>query len=289
MIPAFGETAERLRRSTVLIEAAGLGHGSGVIWPGSGMVVTNAHVAQTDRATVTLWDGRKYEAPVAKRDSGRDLAALPLAAPALEAAKIGDSRRLRPGEVVIAVGNPLGFQGALTTGVVHSVGPVPGLSRREFVQADVRLAPGNSGGPLADAQGRVIGINTMVLGRPVLRGAGWGSPGGAGIGLAVPAHTVTQFLDGGPRRRMGAAVRPVTVKFRQRTGPGSVILEIAKDSPAEAASLMVGDILVGVNGRLFETHDDLSFALEQAGPSAIQVQFLRGDRRNLREVSLTWH
>jgi serine protease Do len=287
MIPAFGETAERLRRSTVLIEAQGRGHGSGVIWPTGGVVVTNAHVAQTDRATITLWDGRRYEVPVTRRDPGRDLAALPFSAPALEPAAVGDSRRLRAGELVIAVGNPLGFLGALTTGVVHSVGPVPGVSGREFVQADVRLAPGNSGGPLADAQGRVIGINTMVLGQPA-SGGHWSQASGARIGLAVPAHAVERFLAGEPRRRLGVAVRPVSVRFRQRSGPGLVILDVSKDGAAAAGSLIVGDILVGVNGRLFKTPDDLEAALDETAEAALPVQFLRGDRRHVRETSLSW-
>lgn len=180
MIAAFGEIAERLRHSTVHVSQGRAGQGSGVIWDTSGTIVTNAHVVRGPRSEVTLWDNRRYMAETLFRDDRQDLAALRIHAPGLEAAPKGDSSKLSPGEIVIAVGNPLGFSGALTTGVVHAVGPVPGVTKRKFVQATVRLAPGNSGGPLADAQGRVIGINSMV----VL----------GGLGLAVPVNAVRDFL-----------------------------------------------------------------------------------------------
>jgi serine protease Do len=145
----FGEVAELLRRSTVQITVGrgSRGSGSGVIWNPEGLIVTNAHVAQGDRAHVELWDGRGFEAEVTARDACRDLAALRIHAQQLPAASPGDSTALRAGELVVAVGNPLGFIGALTTGVVHAVGPVRGLGRQTWVQAAVRLAPGNSGGP----------------------------------------------------------------------------------------------------------------------------------------------
>lgn len=181
---SFGEIAERLRRSTVEVKTAGeAGGGSGVVWNAKGMIVTNAHVARSKQATIGLWDGRQYPATLTSRDAGRDLATFKIDARDLAPAVQGNSRALRPGEIVIAVGNPLGFTGALTTGVVHALGPVAGVSRRDWVQADVRLAPGNSGGPLADSQGRVVGINTMVVaGR---------------LGLAVPTHDIERFLRAG--------------------------------------------------------------------------------------------
>ncbi len=278
MTPGFGEVAEQLRRSTVQVHVGGErgegGSGSGVLWNSTGLVVTNAHVARGPKATVTLWDGRKFAAEVQARDEARDLAKLQIQSNQLPAAAIGDSSRLRPGELVVAVGNPLGFIGALTTGVIHDVGPVPGLSRRDWVQADVRLAPGNSGGPLADSSGRVIGINSMVL-----------SPQrGGGLGLAVPSNAVREFLArGGDAPRIGVAVRPVTVRFKQRDGPGMVVLEVQPGTPAAAASLMIGDVIVGAHGRLFDTWDDLSWAIEHAA-LRVPLQFLRGDRRTIRET-----
>src|ERR1039457_4538083 len=178
----FGEIAERLRRSTVQVFSdRRRGGGSGVVWKPDGLIVTNAHVARQPQAQVELWDGRRFEARVVAYDARRDLAALRIAAQGSAgglagsagglagsagglaagdyAATPGDSSRLRPGELVIAVGSPLGFSGALSTGVVHSIGALPGMGRQDWVRADVQLAPGNSGGPLADAWGNVVGIN----------------------------------------------------------------------------------------------------------------------------------
>src|SRR5580692_10619121 len=149
MLPLeFGEVAERLRRSTVQVamRGRGQGSGSGVIWSADGLIVTNAHVARGTEAKVSLWDGSTHVATVLNRDPRRDLASLRIAGLGLPAATPGDSSALRAGELVIAVGNPLGFIGALTTGVVHSL-----PNGKRWVAADVRLAPGNSGGPLADA------------------------------------------------------------------------------------------------------------------------------------------
>jgi serine protease Do len=136
---AFGEVAERLRRSTVQVFSGGHGGGSGVIWNADGLIVTNAHVVRSAHPQVELWDGRRFDARISSRDPRRDLAALRIAGAGLPATAVGDSAALRPGELAIAIGSPLGFAGALTTGVIHSVD-------RKWVRANVRLAPGNSGG-----------------------------------------------------------------------------------------------------------------------------------------------
>ena len=190
----FGDIAERLRRSTVQIfNGSDQSRGSGIVWNAGGLILTNAHVARAPEAEIELWDGRRFHARVASRDRRRDLATLRMAladgdAPGLEPATPGDSTALRPGELVIAIGNPLGFAGALSTGVVHSIGPLPGMGRQSWIRADVRLAPGNSGGPLANAEGRVIGINTAIV---------------EGLGVAVPAQAALEFL----RPRRGAFAR----------------------------------------------------------------------------------
>ncbi len=178
-IAGFGEIAEQLRRSTVLIHSGGRGSGSGVIWSSDGLIVTNAHVVHGPNLRVQLWDGREFDALVAGRDPRRDLAALRIVVDSLPAAAPADSSQLRPGELAIAIGNRMGFVGALTTGVIHAIGPVRGLGPQTWVQASVRLAPGNSGGPLADARGHVIGVNTMVAGR---------------LALAIPSNAVRDFL-----------------------------------------------------------------------------------------------
>ena len=271
-IPGFGEISERLRRSTVQIRDSrrARGIGSGVIFSVGGTILTNAHVAGGDRASVELWDGRELPARVTTRDPRRDLAFLQVSAPDLPVATFGDSSRLRVGELVIAIGNPLGFAGALTTGVVHAVGALPGLGRRHWVQASVRLAPGNSGGPLADSEGRVIGINTMIAG---------------GLALAVPSNTVAEFHQKGPRTtRLGVVLRPVPVRFDGQDRVGLMLLDVLSQSPAAACSLLPGDILLGAGGRWFSGPEDLADWLDEAS-STIRLMFLRGDRSRLREAT----
>ena len=141
------QLAETLRASTVAVRLRGDGAGSGVIWSGDGTIVTNAHVASRPEAEVVLSDGRRFAARVERRDERRDLALLRIDASGLPAAAVRDPSELRVGEVLVAVGHPLGIPNALTMGIAHAA--VSEGSRR-FVQADLRLAPGNSGGPLAD-------------------------------------------------------------------------------------------------------------------------------------------
>jgi serine protease Do len=171
---ALAEVAERLRRITTRLRSDG--GGAGVIWR-RGLVVTCAHVVGRRRlARVALADGRLVEAPVLASDPGRDLAALAVDTEGLPAAIHGDSAAARVGELVLGVGHPFGIGGALSLGVVHSTaaGRV-----RSLIMSDLRLAPGNSGGPLADADGRVVGINAMIA---------------DGLAVAVASLTVERFL-----------------------------------------------------------------------------------------------
>jgi serine protease Do len=173
--------ARRLRDVTVQVLAGRASLGAGVIWQ-RGLVVTNAHVARTAELRVALPDGRLVAARLVARDPSRDLAALALAPAAPVAAPVpaepGDASRLRAGALVLAVGHPLGVTGALALGVLHAAA----RSADDWITADIRLAPGNSGGPLADAAGRIIGINSMIVG---------------GLGVAVPTAAVARFLEAG--------------------------------------------------------------------------------------------
>jgi len=265
----FGEIAERLRRSTVHVSSeGGRGGASGVIWLSDGLIVTNAHVARSTHPQVELWDGRDFEGWVTAYDARRDLAALKIGAEGLEAATAGDSSALRPGELAIAVGNPLGFAGAVSTGVIHSIGPLPGMGAQDWVRATARLAPGNSGGPLANAKGKVVGINTAIVN---------------GLGLAVPSRDIAEFLRRGSRPRLGVALRPVVYDGRRW---GLLVLEVEKDGAAAQASLRVGDILVDA-GRPLESMDSLHDALDAAaapGGGPLRLAFLRGDRSHTRET-----
>jgi serine protease Do len=276
-VTGFGEIAEKLRRSTVLVPAGGRGSGSGVIWSSDGTVITNAHVARGAQISVQLWDGREFRATVASRDPHRDLAALHIDATNLPSAPVADSSKVRPGELAIAIGNPLGFVGALTTGVIHTVGPIRGLGSQAWVQADVRLAPGNSGGPLADARGRVIGINTMVAGR---------------LALAIPSNVVRDFLSVGPSGAwLGVTVHPVRIPRSKAPGGsrdtfGLALLDVEPGSPAFSASLSTGDILLGTEQNAFTSVGDLSQALQGVGPRLLRLEFLRGDYSQVRRVTV---
>jgi serine protease Do len=271
-IAGLGEIAERVRRFTVLVQPGGRGSGSGVVWSSDGLIITNAHVAQGRRPSVTLWDGREFRAEVTERDPRRDLAALHIAVDDLVAASPADSTKVRPGELAIAVGNPLGFVGALTTGVVHTVAPLRGLGTRLWVQADVRLAPGNSGGPLADVQGRVIGINTMVAGR---------------LSLAIPSNEVVQFLKGEAQGSwLGVTLQAVRLPRPSLYRFGLVLIDIEPGSPAARASLLPGDILVGSETGAFASVEDLAAILHASEPRVLRLEFLRGDYTRIRKVSV---
>jgi serine protease Do len=275
-LPAFGEVAERLRRSTVLIHSGlrgkASGSGSGVIWSDSGLIVTNAHVIHGTHACVQLWDGREFEAQVTERDHSRDLAALRISAQGLPSVSIADSSRIRAGELALAIGNPMGFVGALSAGVVHAVGPVRGLGPSTWVQASVRLAPGNSGGPLANAAGEVIGVNSMVAGR---------------LALAIPSNTVNAFLQTGASAAwLGASVYPTWIPAVGKKLFGLVVLEVQEGSPAATASLLLGDILLGAEDQRFADIADLRGLLEGAGARQVRLEFLRGDYNRIRKVTV---
>jgi serine protease Do len=271
-IAGFGEIAEQLRRSTVLIHSGGRGSGSGVIWSSEGVIVTNAHVVRGSNVRVQLWDGREFDASITACDPRRDLAELRIDASSLPAACPADSSQLRPGELAIAIGNPLGFVGALTTGVIYAIGPLRALGSQTWVQASVRLAPGNSGGPLADAHGHVMGINTMVAGR---------------LALAIPSNAVRDFLAAGPYSAwLGVSVHPVRLPRASGHKFGLVLLDVEPGSPAAQASLMAGDILIGTEEKPFQSLDDLAEAIDGKGLRLLRLEFLRGDYSRVRRVTV---
>jgi serine protease Do len=272
----IGEVGELLRRSTVQIRSTSARRqsaGSGVIWDADGTIVTNAHVlgsgSNPGQGThlVELWDGRSFPAAVQVRDDPRDLATLKVSTSGLPAATFRNDR-VRPGELVVAVGNPLGFTGALTTGIVHAAGPFQGLGRRPWVQAAIRLAPGNSGGPLADAAGYVVGINTMIV--------------SGGIALAVPSSAVEGFLRNGAGPRIGVTVQPV--RLNRRNGLGLLVLSVEEGSPAGQASLLIGDLLIGTHEASLASAADLIDAIAEADSGRLKLRFLRGDHTREREV-----
>jgi serine protease Do len=238
--------AEQLRHSTVQVRDGRRGGGSGIIWRSDGLIITNAHVVRGRGARVELYDGRAFESMVIMHDARRDLAALKVRADNLPAAEIGDSDNLRVGELVFAVGNPLGISGALTAGIIQAYRPHDGRRGSQWVQADVRIAPGNSGGPLADARGHVIGINSMIVN---------------GLALAVPSNSVERFLRRrGERAYLGITFQPVLIQGHENSG--LLVLKVDANSPAEDAGLILGDVLLSANGRALGDPGDLAEALD---------------------------
>ena len=244
---------EEARRAVVEVRSGGRGSGAGVIWAGEGFVLTNKHVVAWGRrrggVRVILHDGRTLEAEVVKRSRGLDLALLRLRGETggLSAAPVGDSDALRVGELVYAIGHPWGNPGTATAGIVSGLGVPGGRSRwggssTRYVRSDVALAPGNSGGPLLNARGEVVGINAMIFGRTT---------------LSIPSSAATAWAgepagedDGRPR--LGIEVVPVEFPTSGRPEEGDAwglaISSVEEGGPADAAGLLVGDVMLGLAG-----------------------------------------
>jgi serine protease Do len=251
---ALADVARRLQQVTVEVRVAGAGGGSGVVWPVAGreesaLVVTNAHVARDDVATVVTGDGRAHDAVRLVVDPARDLAVLRLATPLAPVATVRGAATLRAGAVAVAVGAPLGVPQAIAVGVIHGV--VRDGAEGRLVRSDVRLLPGNSGGPLADARGTVVGINTLVE---------------RGMGVAVASEVVTDLVGGLDRPRLGVSVRPVAVRTRGAVRPRRAlqVIEVEQASPAALAGLARGDVLLAADGRRIDDGAALRSSLDAA-------------------------
>jgi S1-C subfamily serine protease len=248
----------RVRRS----DGWGGGAGSGVAFTTDGFLLTSAHVvAGAASGGASFVDGTDVPFEVVGRDPLSDLAVIRAAGSDLAAAPLGDADRLRVGQLVVAIGNPLGFAGSVTAGVVSALGR--SLAARDgrasrlvenVIQTDAALNPGNSGGALADSRGRVVGINTAVA--------------GIGLGLAVPINAATQAIiaalirDGRVRRAFLGVVggtRPLRPALAERLGRrrGLEVVQLLDGSPAAAAGVRAGDLIVELDGRPIEGVGDL--------------------------------
>ncbi|MGH2377284.1 MAG: S1C family serine protease [Candidatus Limnocylindria bacterium] len=284
---AVMSVVERVGPAVVQVQD-GRGAGSGVVITPDGYALTNAHVVERgDRPRVRLADGRAITASVVGRDPSSDLAVLRLDATGLPAAELGDSDALRVGQVVIAIGNPLGFQSTVTTGVVSALGR--SLSGRDgrpiegVIQTDAALNPGSSGGPLVDTRGRVVGINTAVI------------AGAQGICFAVPssiasALVVTLMRDGRVRRaHLGISAAPTPIgralatRLGLAAGEGIRVAEVVAGAPADRAGIHAGDILVFLDGTALPTLSALQKALtaDRVAREIPVVLIRRGERLEL--------
>jgi S1-C subfamily serine protease len=272
--------AERATPSVVGV-SRGAASGSGVIIRADGVILTNAHVVgNATRVEISLADGRTLTGTVLGRDRSVDVAVVRVNAQGLPAAALGDSDRLRVGQVAVAIGNPLGLERTVTTGIVSAVNrdprnvPIAG----GLIQTDAAINPGNSGGPLLDSSGRVIGINTAML------------AGATGLGFAVPINlaneVATQIINTGRVRRtyIGVQFGDVTDEMAQQFGlpvkEGVVLLYVEAGSPAARAGLLRGDIITSFAGQRVTTGGDIRRMLRQRKPGDnVTVDVVRANSR----------
>jgi S1-C subfamily serine protease len=275
---AVMSAVDRVGPSVVRIDAVGpgkpgrgrppAGSGSGFVFTPDGLILTNSHVvAGAATVEVMLPDGRHAAGDVVGDDPDTDLAVVRISAFELTAAPLGDSAALKPGQVVIAIGNPFGFQHTVTAGVVSALGRSlrarTGRMIENLVQTDAALNPGNSGGPLVTSQGLVIGVNTAVI------------LGGQGIAFAVPINTarrvITALLRDGHVRRssIGVTAQDATIPtrvVREHHLPNRravIIASVLAGSPADEAGLRAGDTVIDFGGTPLTGIDDLQRLLNE--------------------------
>lgn len=242
------------------------GVGSGVIITPDGYVLTNSHVVQSaERIEVRLQDGRDFSARIVGNDPHSDLAVLSILESGLPTAELGDSSQLRVGQLVVAIGNPLGFQTTVTAGVISALGRTlraqTGRVIENVIQTDAALNPGNSGGPLVDSRGRVIGINTAII------------AGSQGICFSTPINTAkwvaSQLIHEGRVRRsyLGVSGQTITldrrliVRYRIKSHTAVLVTEVQPDSAAANARIKPGDIIIQLGNISMASTDDLQLAL----------------------------
>src|SRR5919199_1369280 len=270
---ASAQMIERTHKSVVQVRSGSRGDGAGVVWDKDGFVLTNYHVVAGRRrgrkVQVILQDGRTFDAEVVKRGQSLDLALLQLwGSPGdLPTAPVGDSDKLRVGELVFAIGHPWGRLGSVTAGIVSGLGVVRGPGgRTRYIQSDVSLAPGNSGGPLLNARGEVVGINAMIFGS---------------LALSIPSNTASAWLTGSRERhrRLGVQILPVELPATLRRGQvertGLMVVAVEGGGPADRAGLLVGDVLLSAAGEPSGDVESLLDSLTRAG-DVVRLRVMRG-------------
>ena len=269
---AVVHTADKTSPAVVKIDVVkgqqGAGSGSGFIFTSDGFILTNSHVVHdASKLEVSLSDGRAFSAELIGEDPGTDLAIIRVWSSHLPIAKLGDSTKLKVGQVVIAVGNPYGFQYSVTAGVVSALGrslrSQSGRLIDNIIQTDAALNPGNSGGPLVNTQGEVVGVNTAVI-LPA-----------QGLCFAVPINTaqlvIPQLIRGGRVRRSFIGVAGQSIELPNRlvhhhalaSSRAVLVIGVEPNSPGSRAGLLVGDQIIGLDEALVESVDDLQKLLTE--------------------------
>jgi serine protease Do len=260
--------------------------GSGFIISQDGYVLTNNHVIDgADIIHVRLNDRREYQAELVGTDKRTDLALLKIEADDLPTVKIGDSDDMKPGQWVLAIGSPFGFDYTVTAGIVSALGRnLPSDNYVPFIQTDVAINPGNSGGPLFNLDGEVIGINSQIYTR---------SGGFMGVSFAIPSNLVMSVVDQlksegrVTRAWLGVIIQDVSNDLAESFGldrpSGALVSRVIPDSPAQAAGLMDGDIILEFNGELIEQSSELPYRVGalKAGDLAESVIYRNGKKMDL--------
>ena len=258
------------------------GFGSGVLVRRDGVLLTNAHVVGAARGvTIGLADGRRVPGEVLGRDPTVDVAVVRIPIDGAPVAPLGDSDRLRVGQLAVAIGNPLGLERTVTTGIVSAVNRSPqGFPLEGLIQTDAAISPGNSGGPLLDSRGQVIAINTAII----------SEPGATGLGFAVPinlaADILQQILTTGRVVRAFLGIQygeldpTAAERFRLPVREGAIVVQAVPGSPAARAGLQRGDIITAINGTPVRQTGDLRRALRTLRPG--QTANLTVQRENQR-------
>ena len=255
------------------------GEGSGFIIRADGVIMTNAHVVNgATEVTVRLTDRREYTAKVIGVDARSDIAILKIAAKELPTVRIGDSRGLKVGEWVLAIGAPFGFENSATAGIVSAKGrTLPDSGYVPFIQTDVPINPGNSGGPLFNMRGEVVGVNSQIYSR---------SGGYMGVSFSIPidvAMQVGQQLQTTghvARGKLGVIIQPVTQGLADSFGlpqpAGALVSSVEKGGPAEHAGVEPGDVILKINGTLLKDSSELPVAVASINPGVdVQLQIWR--------------
>lgn len=264
------------------------GEGSGFIVSPDGYILTNAHVvAQADEVTVKTTDRREYSAKVVGMDEKTDVAVLKIDAQNLPTVKIGDPSKLRPGEWVIAIGSPFGFENSVTAGIVSATArsmPSSETNYAQFIQTDVAVNPGNSGGPLFNLKGEVVGINSQIYSR---------TGGYMGLSFAIPIDVANdvkeQLIKTGKvtRSRIGVQIQDVNAQLAESFGldrpRGALVAMVEEDAPGDKAGMKPGDVILSVDGVQIDTSSQVPGLIASKKPgSKVEIEVLRdGKTRRL--------